>query len=291
MSNEISTNPIDFITDQQCIDFFFRKKWPNGFFCPRCDYSDAYIVKSRRLPLFECLSCGHQTSLTVGTILEGTRTDLKKWYTAIMLISDLSRGISALALSRIISVTYKTAWLMLHKIRHAMSHHDNSYQLTGIIRVNSAFYGKPHNPTVCRHPKETPVFVGASMDEHDQPTSLKIKIVAASDMKEHLFLKRAAQSFSEKCLDPNSHFVEIITGRFVPLSQKKVIPYFRQSSAWLRDTFHGIGPKHLQKYFDEFCCRYNLARSHPCVSESLTHICTSTRTITYRTLVDKLRPC
>jgi transposase-like protein len=184
MTLEQSTHTLDCITDQQCIEFLFEMKWPNGFECPRCYFNEAYTVRSRRLPLYQCLSCGHQTSLTAGTILEGTRTDLKKWLTAIFLISDQTRGISALALSQIINVTYKTAWLMLHKIRHAMSAHDDSLSLTGIIRVNSAFYGKPHNPSTFRHPKETPVLIGASMDEQDQPSSLKIKIVPDSDMSD-----------------------------------------------------------------------------------------------------------
>ena len=69
--------------------------------------------------------------------MSGSRTSLMKWFTAIFLVSQPEHGINAVALSRIIHVTYKTAWLILHKIRHTCSMFDQKSPLSGVVQVNS----------------------------------------------------------------------------------------------------------------------------------------------------------
>jgi hypothetical protein len=65
--------------------------------------------------------------------MEKTRTDLIKWFLAIFIIAHDKRGVSATRLSEELEVTYKTAWLMLHKIRQAMRNRDANYTLAGIV--------------------------------------------------------------------------------------------------------------------------------------------------------------
>lgn len=110
-----------FPTEASCVPVLFSYKWPHGFRCPNCRHPHAYVIRTRRLPLYECGSCRHQTSLTAGTIFEGSRTSLRKWIAAIWLVANPKEGINAVRLRSIIDVTYKTAWAMLHKIRTAIS--------------------------------------------------------------------------------------------------------------------------------------------------------------------------
>src|SRR5581483_3683360 len=85
-----------FDTEEACADYLFHIKWPNGFICPRCDqHRDYYTITTRRLPLFECHHCHHQTSLTVGTVMEGSHTALRKWFVALFLVSQIFSGINA----------------------------------------------------------------------------------------------------------------------------------------------------------------------------------------------------
>ncbi|EES73148.1 hypothetical protein POTG_02248 [Paenibacillus sp. oral taxon 786 str. D14] len=72
----------------------------------------------------------------VGTIFERTHLPLVKWFRAIELFL-LPDGISALRLSQVIQVTYKTAWLMLHKIRHALGECDARELLSGDVKVTA----------------------------------------------------------------------------------------------------------------------------------------------------------
>ena len=72
-------------TEEDCREAFFAHRRPEGFICPRCSARRAYRLKTR--PLFECAHCGYQASLTAGTILEGARVELRKWFLAIYLLA------------------------------------------------------------------------------------------------------------------------------------------------------------------------------------------------------------
>ena len=72
-------------TEEDCRQALFAHRWPDGFVCPRCSGGQAYPLKSRLL--FECAHCGYQASLTAGTVLQGTRVDLRKWLLAIYLLA------------------------------------------------------------------------------------------------------------------------------------------------------------------------------------------------------------
>nr|WP_052476248.1 transposase [Cohnella kolymensis] len=129
-----------FDNEEICIRILYSSRWPTGFRCPRCDHAHAYTIRTRRLPLYECGSCRLQTSLIAGTIFEGSRTPLRLWFQAIFLHA-LPGGISAIRLASIIGTTYKTAWLICHKIRHAMTEADNHKKLTGLVHINWGQYG------------------------------------------------------------------------------------------------------------------------------------------------------
>jgi transposase-like protein len=77
-----------FNSEEACADYLFQIKWPHGFVCPRCHHHDYYKMTTRRLPLYECAHCHHQASLTVGTVMEGSRTPLQKWFIAFYRLSQ-----------------------------------------------------------------------------------------------------------------------------------------------------------------------------------------------------------
>ena len=93
-----------FKTEEDCRQALFEHRWPAGFRCPRCGCEQAYSLKTR--PLYECISCGHQASVTAGTLLEGTRTDLRKWFLAIYLLASTKKPLSSAELGRQLSHRY-----------------------------------------------------------------------------------------------------------------------------------------------------------------------------------------
>ncbi|RRJ64902.1 hypothetical protein EHV15_19750 [Paenibacillus oralis] len=163
-------------SEQTCMEALIAMKWPSGFVCPRCAHTRCSRLTSRHIPLFECGKCKHQTSPLVGTIFEGTHLPLLKWFKALELFL-LEGGISALRLSKVIRVTYKTAWLMLHKIRHAVGEFDARELLCGDVKVNSDVYGR--NPSRCQfsHPYASAVVAGCTVTESGEPEQVKIRLV------------------------------------------------------------------------------------------------------------------
>src|SRR6186997_2445851 len=108
-----------FGTDQQCREYLFAARWPDGFRCVACGHDDAYVLKTKIV--YECVACGKQHSLLAGTIFEQTKTGLGRWFLAIYLVTSSKGGISAMELKRQMGFgSYQTAWSWLHKIRKAM---------------------------------------------------------------------------------------------------------------------------------------------------------------------------
>src|SRR3954452_6064803 len=61
-----------FGTDEQCREYLFRARWPDGFRCDGCGHDHAYTLRTRLV--YECVACRKQHSLLAGTIFEQTKT-------------------------------------------------------------------------------------------------------------------------------------------------------------------------------------------------------------------------
>src|SRR5699024_10407257 len=167
-----------FSTHEACHDHLFKLKWPDGFRCENCGHDAYFETKTQNLHLNECKKCRCQSTVTVDTVMEKTRPDLSKWFLAVYLIAHDKRGISAYHLSEEIEVTYKTAWLMLHKIRNAMRKRDAEYTLAGIVELDDAFFGAPsEGGKRGRGTDKTKVLVGFSLNHQGHPRYLKMQTV------------------------------------------------------------------------------------------------------------------
>lgn len=273
-----------FEKEEDCINFLFAARWPNGFNCPSCSHEHFYTICTRKMPLYQCRSCHSQTSITAGTIMEKSRTSLKRWFQAIYLHAQ-SESVSAKHLASIIETTYKTSWLICHKIRHAMSHADSTELLSGIVQVNWGNYGTPYNPTVFRHPQEHPLLIGASYDLSGEITQLKIKQVRDEHLQDNHVSVSAGHYFKKQHVDPNAIGVSIVNQKFSPNRFKPLIEICRQASNWINDTFMGIGSKHLQSYLDQFSFGYTGKLRGKGLFEVLFQHCINTPVITYPMLI------
>src|SRR5450756_1626098 len=126
-------------TEEECRQALFEHRWPHGFCCCRCGHERAWYLRGRGL--YECASCHYQGSLTAGTILSCTRTDLRKWLLAIWLLASTKKAPSAAELARQLGVTVKTAWLMRRKIAHTMARREGEFLLRGIAELDEGFIG------------------------------------------------------------------------------------------------------------------------------------------------------
>ncbi|MBN3525303.1 transposase [Paenibacillus apiarius] len=260
-----------FHTESACVPFLYKLKWPEGFVCPRCQHTHTYVIRTRRLPLYECRVCRHQTSLIAGTVMEGSRTSLQKWLTAFWLVSRSDIGINAVRLSSIIEVTYKTAWLMLHKIRTAISRADIERPLAGLVHGFVAFYGRHSSRQF--NPRECPLIVAESVTSDGQTGELKMKLVDPTHLSDNLLFRSDCEHFAELHLAKTATETSIIRHNCRIRRNSPLYQSFKRAWQWMNDTFHGIGAKYLQTYLDEFCFRFNTSRHHTSAWEQLVCLC------------------
>jgi ribosomal protein L37AE/L43A len=130
-----------FATDPACRAYLVALRWPEGFRCPRCGHAKSWPV---RTGLFQCAACGHQASVTAGTIFQDVRTPLSTWFRAMWWLTNQKTGVSALGLQRTLGLrSYKTAWTWLHKLRRAMVRPGRD-RLTGRVEMGEAYIGGVH---------------------------------------------------------------------------------------------------------------------------------------------------
>lgn len=104
--------------EDACYEFFFKKRWPSGFICPKCGEARYVNLKSRKR--MECTTCKTQTSLTAGTIMHGTKLPLRYWLLALAWVAS-GEYCTARKLAQTLQLHYRSALLLLNKIRSAMS--------------------------------------------------------------------------------------------------------------------------------------------------------------------------
>ncbi|NQX65052.1 transposase [Paenibacillus alba] len=112
-----------FLTEEDCEKYLLSLRWANGFCCPRCDYHEAFHIRSRRL--LECKECRMQISLTAGTIMHKSKLSLLLWFRAIQLLVQSDHRYSATSLSQILGINYRSAQLLLKKIYFAFVSEEN----------------------------------------------------------------------------------------------------------------------------------------------------------------------
>lgn len=114
--------------------------------CPRCGCVACYEYASR--PIFKCKGCGHQFSVTSGTIFSSRKLPMRDYLMAIAIFVNGAKGYSALQLSRDLDVQYKTAFVLAHKLREAMASEHDGAQLAGHVEIDGAYFGghiRPEN--------------------------------------------------------------------------------------------------------------------------------------------------
>lgn len=286
-----------FTTEEACQEHLFKLKWPEGYRCPKCGHTHAYETKTRRLTLYECAKCRYQATVTVNTVMEKTKTDLRIWFWAIYLVSHDKRGVSANMLSKELGISCKTAWLMLHKIRHAMGKRDSQYLLAGIVEYDDTFFGAPtKGGKRGRGTEKTKVLVGLSLNQQGHPLYLKMETV--KDLKGTTlndFAHRSIEQGSTVSTDLYSSYKSLVKEGYQhepkefnlienPDHLHWLHTIVSNAKAFIEGTFHGLDDKHLQAYLDEFCYRFNRRGFKGELFNRLLNCCVTCSSITFSEL-------
>ncbi|MHB0980491.1 MAG: IS1595 family transposase [Thermoleophilia bacterium] len=258
-------------TEEACREALFEHRWKDGFCCPRCAHGVGWYLRGRGL--FQCAACGYQASVTAGTLLHKSRTDLRKWMIAIWMLSSMKKPPSAAELARQLGVTHKTAWLIRRKISHAMGRKQDELLLRGMVELDESLIGGREIGSGMRgRASKRKSLVAVSAEETPQGTLGRAHIRMIPNAQ-----AVTLRALAEELIEPGSTIrTDGFTGykhlaragyqheRRVqdgPRSAGELLPWVHtvisNFKRWQLDVFHGVSPKHLQAYLDEFCYRLN----------------------------------
>jgi transposase-like protein len=132
---------VAFQDPQTAIDHFTAIRWKNGQFCPHCGHDKIYSLSKKNA--YKCAQCRKNFSITVGTIFENTKLPLRVWFGAIWLITNHKKGIASTTLATDLGITQKSAWFVLHRLRHAARTRSFNARtrLRGKVEIDETYVG------------------------------------------------------------------------------------------------------------------------------------------------------
>lgn len=262
-----------FSTDEECRQYLFNLRWPDGFRCPKCAGDKAW---DHPRGLLECGKCGHQTSVTAGTIFQDSHKPLELWFRAMWFVTSQKNGASAMGLQRALGLrSYQTAWVWLHKLRRAMVRPDRD-KLSGRIEVDEAFVGGEEERVLGRRLRNKALIAVAAQADGKKIGRIRLRQILDSSFG-------SLRPFIQETITPGSTVITDGGSGYEGLEQfgfqreKYIIGRHRKNASdllprvhlvisllkrWLLGTHQGaVSIVHLPYYLDEFTFRFNRRNS------------------------------
>ena len=260
-----------FREEETCVAHYTNIRFGNGKYCPHCGHTEVYTFKDGKR--YRCADCKQDFTIRTGTVFGESKLPIRKWFIAIYLLSNSSKGISSVQLAKHVGVTQKTAWFMAHRIREA--HHQNKGQMTGTIEADETYVGQKAKTMHAKKKKEvitgtgginkTVVFGMLSRDGEVRTqvvpavnsTTLKPiiekNVAAGSNLytDEH----RAYCGLSQYNRAITRHMIkEFVVGDCHTNGIESFWALFKRG---YHGVYHQMSKKHLQRYLNEYAFRFN----------------------------------
>jgi len=287
---------IKFSTDDQCLEYIEKMRWPNGVVrCPQCGNDKITKVerkadsKNRRKWFYLCLekTCHNQFSPTSGTLFADSHLPLITWFHAIGLMLNAKKGLSAAQLQRDLGLGgYKTAWYLCHRIREAMGKGDIP-KLGGTVEIDETYVGgKIRGKGVAYAKKQKQVVMGAIqrggeirlqhvtgatvgtfqefIEEHISDNAERVMT------DQHPAYPAALGELADRHETVNHIIGEYVRGDVTTNRIESVFSLFKRG---LIGQYHKLSAKHLQRYLTEFEYRFNRRDDGDVFIETVRRLC------------------
>jgi hypothetical protein len=215
-------------------------------------------------------------------------------------------GTSALRISKHLGMHRSTVSVIMHKIRLAMAHREESLTLAGSIEMDEAFFGgRTKKKKGQKPPSKDKVQVLILVEsEGTQAGNLVMKVIESNqydDLKSIVAQKIESdppgQWFRTDGL--GSHHVVMQFGHrlkmgHIPKSlldqeMRCVSLAISHAKQFFKGTFHHFCKIHIQRYLDEFCYRWNRRHLERQIASHLIAACVLCRPVLY-SAVPRPRP-
>jgi transposase-like protein len=276
-----------FNTDDKCREILTKLRWPNGVECPRCKSPNILWIQSRKQ--FDCRECEYQFSATSGTIFNDSHLPLQTWFTAVLLLVEARKGMSANQIKRTIGVSYKTAWYLCHRIRRAMKEAMPA-MLDGTVEMDETYVGGKRPGHYKLHTNKE-IVIGIRQRGGD------LRFFHAEDAKSGTLAKYIRDNVSadvdvmvtdELMAYPSAMIKAGVHGEKHKTIKHKDHVYvqgdvhtntvesaFSLLKRGIVGSWHKISAKHLAAYLDEMTFRFNRRKKSDLFLDTLRHMVTA----------------
>ncbi len=259
-----------FRNEETCIRYLERMRFPNGVVCSKCNScNESYFLKTRKI--YKCKKCNYQFSIKKGTIFEECRISLQKCFLALWMLTSNKKGISSTQLANELGIQQKSAWFLMHRIREIIRNIDLKGTLSGIIEIDETFIGgkekNKHQDKKLKQGRGTigkVAVMGAISREKKQAVASPVPRVNHNEVE--TFLKKNVDTDAMLMADECTSYDKYTQLR-VNHSKKQYVDNMVHTntieSFWATikrgyiGIYHHWSKKHLRRYIDEFCFRYN----------------------------------
>jgi len=279
-NNEMPGIPEAAQSEEKAREFLEATRWPNGPICPHCGSVSACRLNSdpnskTRKGVCKCRDCRKQFTISVGTIFEGSHIPLHKWLMVVYLMTSSKKGISALQVSRMMKITYKSAWFMCHRVRLSMKQDPIRSKLMGKVEVDETYMGgktknKPLDPRF-REGAKRKIPVLALVSRSGKVRSFPVERVGSEQLKGAICenVRKDATIYTDRWYAYTGIGSEYKGGHHTVnhsalqyarpggIHTNTVESYFSFLKRGVMGTFHHVSKQHLGRYCDEFAFRWN----------------------------------
>jgi len=256
---------IEFPTDDACLEWIKKHRWPKGIHCPNCQKIRKHHKVAGR-SCYECAYCGHQIYPTAGTIFHKSPTPLRIWFEAIYRMASTRCGISAKQIQREMGVTYKTAWRMFHQIRSLLG--EDISKLDGEVEVDETYIGGRKQGKRGRGAEGKTKVVGAVQ------RGGKVVAQVVPDVKRHTLIPFMTRKVARDATLYTDEFPTYDTIARIGYKHKRIDHHSKVyvngnihtnsvEGFWslvkrgISGVYHSVSPQYLQLYLNEYAFRYN----------------------------------
>ena len=148
-SKTISELEVARMSEDEARETFEKLRWSDTGgepVCDNCGCTDSYTLNvtknGKQIRRYKCLGCRKQYTVTSGTLFANHKLELRTYLMAIIIFTNAVKGISASQMSRALGVQYKTAFVLVHKLRAALMDNQDNTKLEGIVEMDGCYVGK-----------------------------------------------------------------------------------------------------------------------------------------------------